>query len=163
MVACTSPDRPSVQPDVLALPTPLHAPTVAMAATIEQLQAAVISVPMRLVDPIVPYRPSEPEPLLQVPRTVLRADFADPDDGHVLIYGATNSTQAATYATDLAAHLQSGFGQTNFPVDAQFSVAVVGDTVVFTWWSRRSSPDPDLAVAVFDALATVGHPIEVRK
>jgi hypothetical protein len=162
-VACTSPDRPSVQAEALALPSPLRSPTAAIAATIEQLQNAVLPVPSRLVDPVAPYRPSEPESLLQVPRVVLRADVADPQDGHVLIYGADGASEAADYADDLAAYLGSGFGQVNFPVDAQFSVAVVGDTVVFTWRSRRGSSDPDLAVAVYDAIASVGRPVEVHK
>lgn len=162
-IACTSPDRPSVQPDVVALPAPLESPTVAMATTIARLQAAVASVPTRLIEPLALYRPSEPESLLQVPRIVLRADLADPDDGHVLVYGAPDATQAAAYAEDLALHVASGFGQTNFPVDAQFSVAVVEDTVVFTWRSRRTSTDPDQAVAVYDAIAGVGRSVEVRK
>lgn len=163
MAACTSPDRPSVQPDSVSLPTPLRSPTAAMAATISELQRALSAVPIRLVEPIAPYRPSEPASLLQVPRTVLRADLADPDDGHVLIYGATDAAEAMERANDLATYLASGFGQTNYPVDAQFSVSIVGDTVVFTWRSRRNSSNPDRAVAVFDAMASVGQPIEVLK
>jgi hypothetical protein len=163
LAACASPDRPSVQPETVALPTPLNSPTSAMAGTISELQQAVANVPTRLVPPVAPFRPSEPESLLQVPRTVLRADLADTGDGHVLIYGAVDEAEAAELAEDLAAYLGSGFGQTNWPVDTQFSVATVGDTVVFTWRSRRTSSDPDRAVAVFEAMASVGQPVPVLK
>jgi hypothetical protein len=123
----------------------------------------VTSVGRRLDDSATAYRPSEPASLLQAPRVVLRADLADPDDGFVVIYETPDSDAAQERATELAAYLGSGFGQTNFGADTQFSVSVVGDTVVFTTWSRRRAADPEASEAVFAAIATVGEAVKVQK
>jgi hypothetical protein len=162
-VGCTSLDRPSVVPDRVALPTPLSSFDASMSATIGQLQRAAATAESRLVVPSNAYRPSEPQSLLQTPRVVMRADLADPDDGYLVIYDAGSAGSASQRAQELADYLGSGFGQTNFVADTQFSVGVVGDTVVFTTWSRRRSADPTKAEAVFDAIAGVGQAFEVRK
>jgi hypothetical protein len=109
------------------------------------------------------YRPSEPQALVQVPRAVLRADLADADDGFVVIYRAADAGSADAMATELASYLGSGLGQTNYPADTRFSVAVVGDTVVFASYSPGRSSDPARAERVFEAVATVGRNIEVSK
>jgi hypothetical protein len=159
--ACASADRPSVQGDTVALPTPLQSFGASLAATMAELQAAVTTVGSRLVMPAAAYRPSEPESLLQIPRVVMRADLADPGDGYLIIYQAPDAAQAELRAQELASYLGSGFGQTNYPVDAQFSVAVEDDAVIFTSWSPGRSTDGAAAEAVFRALATVGEAIEV--
>ena len=161
--ACTNPERPSVQSDTVLLPTPLRSFDASVSATIGLLQGAVGSIGSRLESSQRPYRPSEPRSLLQAPRVVMRADLADPDDGFVLIYDFDDPATARARGQELADYLGSGFGQTNFPVDAQFSVGTVDDTVVFTWWSRRRSAEPERAEAAFDAMAAVGERIEVRK
>ncbi len=117
----------------------------------------------RLDVPLAAYRPSEPASLLQAPRVILRADLADAGDGHVVVYDAADAAEAQRWAADLAAHLGSGFGQTNFAVDTQFSVAVRDDSVILTTWSSGSSSDPGSAEAFFDAVASVGSPVEVVK
>ena len=66
-------------------------------------------------------------------------------------------------AVELADYVASGFGQTNFPADTQFSVATFEDTVIFTTWSQRRSDDPERAEAAFDAIAGVGTPVEISK
>ena len=162
-VGCTNPDRPSVQADTVVLPTPLRSFSPSVAATVGLLEQAIGETGTRLAVAQRPYRPSEPEGLLQAARVVMRADLADPDDGFMLIYDLDDVTDAQTRGQELADYLASGFGQTNFAVDAQFSVATVGDTVVFTLWSRRRSSDPERAEAVFDAVAAVGDAIEVLK
>ena len=162
-VACTNPERPSVQADTVALPTPLRSFDASLSATVELLRGAMNQVGTRLNVAIRPYRPSEPQPLLQIPRAVLRADLADPDDGFVLVYDFSDAAAAAQGGQELADYLASGFGQTNFPVDAQFSVGTLNDTVVFAWWSRSRSDDPTRAEAVFDAAASVGAAIKVLK
>lgn len=161
--ACTSPDRPSIQGDEVDLPAPVESLDAELAATVAQLQSAVSAAGVRLDPPAQRYRPSEPQALLQVPRAVLRASLADPDLGHVVIYRAPDAPAAASLAAEMAAYLGSGFGQTNYPADAQFSVRTVGSTIVFTWWSRSRSSDAERAELVFDALATVGQEVEVRK
>lgn len=161
--ACTSAERPSVQGDTVALPTPLRSFDASVSATIGRLRAAVGVVGHRLDVAAAAYRPSEPPSLLQAPRVVMRVDLADPDDGYLVIYEAADATAAELLAQELADYLGSGFGQTNYPADTQFSVAVLDDTVVFTSWSAGRSSDPDGAKAVFDALGSVGMEVEVLK
>lgn len=163
VVACTSTQRPSVQADHVALPTPVRSFDASMESTIGRLQEAVTSAGSRLVVPDRAYRPSEPETLLQVPRVVMRADLADADDGYVLVYEVADRGVARQRATELASYLGSGFGQSNFSADTQFSIGVRDDTIILTSWSHSRSSDPERAEAVFDAIATVGDPIEVIK
>jgi hypothetical protein len=163
VAACASTDRPSVQADTVVLPTPLQSFDRSLSATIEELEVAVAALDRRIAVEQRPYRPSEPQSLLLMPRAVLRADLADPDDGFVVVYDTADAREAAVQGRELADYLGSGFGQTNFAVDTQFSVRTVGDTIVFTTWSRRRSSDPDQAEAVFDVIATVGEEIEVLK
>ena len=163
LAACTSADRPTVQAETVALPTPLRSFDASVAATIGALESAVATVGERLEVPSGAYRPSEPEPLLQVPRAVRRVDLADGDDGYVIIYEAESDNEAVRLADELAGYLGSGFGQTNYVADTQFSVSTLGDTIVFTTWSQRRSDDPGRAEAAFDAIATVGDPVEVAK
>ena len=163
LAACTSVDRPTVQADEVALPTPLRSFDAAVAGTLAALETAVAGVGERLEVPASAYRPSEPEPLLQVPRVIRRVELADLDDGYVVVYEAESSGEAMRLAEELAGYLGSGFGQTNFVADSQFSVSTLEDTIVFTTWSKRRSDDPARAEAAFDALATVGSPVEVSK
>lgn len=163
LAACTSADRPTVQADEVALPTPMRSFDASVAATIGALEVALAAVGERLEVPVAGYRPSEPEPLLQLPRAIRRVDLADLDDGYVTIYEAPSAGDAQRLAGELAGYLGSGFGQTNFVADTQFSVSTLGDTIVFTTWSRRRSDDPERAEAAFEALATVGSPVEVSK
>ena len=163
VTACTSPDRPSVQADEIALPTPIRSFDASLEEVVSQLQQAVADAGSRLDTTDRPYRPSEPESLLYAPRVILRADLADPDDGFVLVYALADATAADERADDLADYLGSGFGQTNYSADTRFSVAVVGDTVVFSSLSRGRSSDPDRAEGIFDAIAAVGERVEVRK
>ena len=163
LAACTSPDRPTVQADEVSLPTPARSFDAALARAIGAVETAVETAGVRLEDPAAAYRPSEPGELLQVPRVVRRAALADTSDGFVVIYQAPGAGEAITLADELAAYMSSGFGQTNFPADTQFSVSVLEDTIVFTTWSQRRSDDPERAEAVFDAVAGVGTPVEVSK
>lgn len=159
--ACSSLERPSIQGDRVVLPTPLRSFDASVSATIGQLQAAVAAIGSRLEAPIAAYRPSEPQALLQSPRVVMRADLADPDEGYLVIYEAPDGASARLRADELAAYLGSGFGQTNYAADARFSVSVLEDTVIFSSWSPGRSSDPARAEAVFEAVASVGQPVEV--
>ncbi len=163
LVACTSVDRPTVQSDEVALPTPMRSFDASVASTLDELAAAVGALGERLEDPAAAFRPSEPPSLLQLPRVIRRAALADPDDAFVVVYQAEDTGAAIDRGQDLADYLSSGFGQTNYVADTQFSVSVLGDTVIFTNWSSRRSDDPARAEAVFDAMAAVGTPVEVQK
>lgn len=160
-VACTDSQRPGVQAQPVALPTPLSSLGARMSGAVASLRAATEGVGSRLEKADRPFRPSEPEALLEVPRAVFRADLADPDDGFVVVYQAADAAAAHDLAQVLADYLGSGFGQTNYARDTQFSVAVVHDSVVFTTWSRGRSSDPERAEAIFDAIAALGAPAEV--
>lgn len=163
VAACTSTDRPSVQADDIALPTPMRTIDASVQRSITAVESALAGVGERLVPPTAAYRPSEPQSLLQVPRTIRRVDLADPDDGYVVIYQAPDSGAAIELADDLAAYLESGFGQTNYVADTQFAVSTLGDTIIFTTWSQRRSDDPERAGSAFEAIRTVGSPIEINK
>jgi hypothetical protein len=161
--ACTSLQRPTVQADPVALPTPLRSYDPGVQATLDRLEDAAALGGTRLVTAARAYRPSEPASLLQVPRAVVRADLADAEDGFVIIYDADDAGSASHYASELADYLGSGFGQANFAADTRFSVAIDGDNVVFTSMSPSRSTDPERAAEVFVALASVGDPVEVIK
>jgi hypothetical protein len=162
-IGCTSLDRPRVQPDEVPMASPLQSLDATLDGTAAALRSAVSAVGQRIELTSSPYRPSEPASLVEVPRAVLRPDLADADDGFVVVYLAPDAGTAATLAADLAAYLGSGLGQTNYPADTRFSVAVLGDTVVFTSFSAGRSSDPDRAERVFEAVAGVGQPVEVAK
>lgn len=161
--ACTSSDRPTIQADEVPLPTPMRSFGASVAATVRQLEEALVPEGTRLGVAAGAYRPSEPPSLLQLPRVVLRADLADTDDGFVVVYQAPDRASALTRSQELADYLGSGFGQTNYPADTQFSVGVLDDTIIFTTWSSRRSDDPERAASVFDAIADVGEPVAVNK
>ncbi len=163
LTACTSPDRPSVVPDELELPTPMRTIDASVQRTIGAVELALGEVGERLVMPTSAYRPSEPQSLLQLPRTIRRVDLADPDGGYVVIYEAPSLGAAIELADDLVDYIESGFGQTNFAADTQFAVSTLEDTIVFTTWSQRRSDDPARAEAAFDAIAGVGTPVEINK
>lgn len=163
---------PASSPGASALPsvgstagvaTPALVPSADVAATAQQLSTALAALGLRLDLMNPPARPSEPGSLTQVSRSVYRIDLADPGTGVVVIYDLADATVAATSAKQLAGYLGSGFGQTNFPLDAQFSVTQVGPTVVMTWWAPSRSSDQKTAKAAFDAVASVGQAFPVTK
>jgi hypothetical protein len=159
VAGCASLDRPRAQGETVVLPTPMRSLDASVASSVASLEGAVSAVGSRLEVPDRPYRPSEPQALLQVPRAVLRADLADPDEGFVVVYRAVDQAGAMALAAELAAYLGSGLGLTNYPAGTRISVAVLGDTVLFTTWSPSRSADASRAEAVFDALASVGQPV----
>jgi hypothetical protein len=152
-----------VQDTPRPLATPVASLGSALAATSRLISDALGAAGYRVGPPVVPYRPSEPASLTQVPRTVLQAQVGDPDLGYVVIYQLADSAEAGVRATELAGYLGSGFGQTNFPVDAQFSVAQADSTVIMTWWSRERADDDDAAQGAFDVIRAIGQQYPVVK
>jgi hypothetical protein len=145
------------------LPTSQASLSAGIASTLSALRAALEAPGFRLDPPVVAYRPSEPASMVQTPRAVYQASVGDPAQGYVVIYQLADPAAAATAAGELASHLASGFGQTNFPTDAQFHVATHGSTVVFTWWSRERAADDDAAETAFRAMGSVGIAVPVLK
>ena len=162
VVACggTTPDTGNVpQP----LPTPMASVTSAVAGTVGLVTQALANRGYQMFPPVAPYRPSEPASLTQAPRVVLQVSGPDADQGYVVIYDLTTDAAASIAGTDLAHYLASGFGQTNFPTDAQFSVAQVGSTIVFTWYSGSRASDAAASKSAFEAISLVGQPFPVVK
>ena len=117
------------------LPTPMVSLSTEVQGTLSLIQQALTPVGLQLQPPTQPYRPSEPPGLVTAPRAIQRESLAEPDLGYVVVYELPDQQTASARARELAAYLASGFGQTNYPIDAQFAISQVGDTVVFTWWS----------------------------
>jgi hypothetical protein len=162
-VGCASLEQSTGRDPATRLPTPLPSLTATLEATAGLLRGSLAEAGLRLDAPTGPVRPSEPASLARAPRAVLRASLADPGDGFIVVYDLADPTEARLRADELAAYLGSGFGQTNFAPDTQFSVAVVADTVVLSWWSRSRASDQAKAEAAFEAVRRVGEPVEVRK
>jgi hypothetical protein len=145
------------------LPTPQQSTSTAVDGTIALLRDRLAGRGYQMFPPIAPYRPSEPASFTQAPRTVFQVSGADADQGYVVIYSFPTDAAASAAGTELASYMASGFGQTNFPLDAQFSVSQVGSTIVFTWYSGARASDPAAARGAFDAVAAVGQPFRVVK
>ena len=150
------------------LPTPQASLSAQVDGTVSLVRAALAKANLQLDTPVVPYRPSEPVGLAAAPRAILQvtlpgAGAMDPDQGYVMVYDLTSTAVATDRGQELAAYLGSGFGQTNYPLDAQFAISQVGGTIVFTWWSASRAADDALAQTAFDAVASVGQPIPVTK
>jgi hypothetical protein len=143
--------------------TPVRSPGSALAGAIRRVTDALTAAGYQVAPPIVPYRPSEPASMTQVARTVLQVQGVDPDLGYVVMYQLADSAEAGVRAAELARYLGSGFGQTNFPVDAQFSVAQADSVVIMTWWSRERATDDDTAQGAFDVVRTIGQQYPVVK
>jgi hypothetical protein len=145
------------------LPTPMSSVSSAVAGTVGLVTQALANRGFQMFPPVVPYRPSEPASLTQTPRVVLQVSGPDADQGYVVIYDLTTDAAATTAGTDLAHYLASGFGQTNFPTDAQFSVSQVGSTIVFTWYAGSRASDAAASRSAFEAIGLVGQPFPVVK
>jgi hypothetical protein len=162
--ATPSPSVPLLTPPPSpAVETPMRSPSAEVAATAalvgQNLQTAGFG--LHLFDR--PARPSEPAELVDVPRAIYQVGLADPDGGLLVIYAFAASPEAAIGARHMADYVASPFGQTNYPTDAQFSVAQVNATVVFTWWAASRASDPAAAERAFNAIASVGQAVPVTK
>lgn len=145
------------------LTAPVSSPGPALAGALRRITDALVGAGYQVAPPVAPYRPSEPASLTQVDRSVLQVQGVGPDAGFVVVYQLPGSAEATTRAAELAGYLGSGFGQTNFPVDAQFSVSQLDSNVIMTWWSGARSDDPEAAQGAFDVVRTIGQPYPVLK
>lgn len=133
-----------------------------------QVQAALAAVQRRLADLGMTleqsgpeYRPAEPDVVQSVPRAVFRVAQADPNTGWVVIYDLGQPDVAIDTGRHFARYLGSGFGQTNYPRDAQFALNQVGGALVFSWWSVGQSADPEQARAAFEAMQLAGQSVPI--
>ncbi len=155
----TGPSRPVDPAPTAALP--LASLTPALTASATTVQRALGGAGFRVGHVAQAFRTGEPASLQFVPRALLQVLLADPDDGWILLYDLGSPDRATQAAGELVSYLQSGFGQTNFPTDAQFAVSQLDSTVLFTWWSRERSDEPERARAAFEALRLVGQPFPI--
>ena len=138
------------------------APAAGVSQAAAALEAAYRQAGFGFIEANRPYRPSEPPDLIAVPRTVYQVVLPkDPGSGYVVIYRATDQAQAQSLATSMQQYLQSGFGETNFPTDAQFAVDVYGPAMLFGWYSPGASTDPATAASAFRVLQGFGQPYPV--
>ena len=164
LAACTGSFVAPAAPAATAAVTPMASLSVPVAGTATALRQHLAANGGYRLDPLRrSYRPAEPVELAATPRAVFQVDVGDPEAGLVVVYEFA-STQAARQRGDLfAGYLESGFGQTNYPLDAQFALSQVGPTLVFHWWSQDRAEDAERAEGAFDAIARFGLPLEVRK
>ncbi len=108
-------------------------------------------------------QPAVPVTFATTPVVVYRIELADPDQGFILIYDFSAPAAAAAGAAALARFVGSGFGQTTYPIDAEFSVASLGADVIFTWWSPGRASDPTTTRAAIGLVASVGTAVPVTK
>lgn len=165
LAGCFAP-APANQPpeNGTPLPTPVASLTTQLDGTVALVREALARANLQANPSPAPYRPSEPQSLVQVPRTVVQEQsFSNPNVGVAVIYDLASADAAAAAGQDFANYLQGGFGQTNYPLDAQFALSQVGGTLIFTWWSASRAPDDTIAEAGFNAVAGVGTPIPILK
>jgi len=133
------------------------------ATTVTLLRRSLATGGFQLSPVSQPVQPAVPTLFTTTPMVVYRIELADPDQGFVLIYDFAAPSAAAAGATALARFVGSGFGQTTYPLDAQFSVASLGADVIFTWWSPGRSSDPAATQAAIGLVAAVGTAVPVTK
>ncbi len=133
------------------------------ATTVTLLRRSLASGGFQLSPVSQPVQPAVPTSFATTPMVVYRIELADPDQGYVLIYDFPAPAAAAAGATALARFVGSGFGQTTYPEDAEFSVASLGADVIFTWWSPGRASDPAVTQAAMGLVASVGTAVPVTK
>ena len=147
-------------PAAAAVAQPSSPAVVAQAAG--ALEAAYRRADFGFIRAITPYRPSEPPELISVPRTVYQVVLPkDPGAGYVVIYDGSDPMVAQGLAASMQHYLESGFGETNFPTDAQFAVQLYGSAVVFGWYSPGASADPAAAASALAVLRSFGQAFPV--
>jgi hypothetical protein len=134
----------------------------AAASTQAAIAEALSGVNLQLEVFASPYRPAESASLSTAPRLVVRAVIPDdPNHGLIVIYEFLSTADATSAAQEQASYVASGVGRVQFTPDTQFTIRVVGSTVVFYDWATANSPDEAKAKAVSTALETLGFGVPV--
>ena len=137
--------------------------TAAEATTVTLLRRSLATGGFQLSPVNQPVQPAVPSVFATTPVVVYRIELADPDQGYILIYDFPAPSGAAAAAGALATFVGSGFGQTTYPLDAEFAVASLGADVVFAWWSPGRASDPAVTQAAMHLVAAVGTAVPVTK
>jgi hypothetical protein len=161
--ACDPASAPPTPVATATLPVPMASLTPRLETAAATIQRRLGAAGVRLEHVVQPFRTGEAASLRLVPRALFQVMLADPEAGWVVLYDLGSSERASQAANDMVAYLQSGFGQTNFPIDAQFAVNQLDATLMFTWWSRQRTTDPDRAEAAFEELRRIGQPYPVMR
>lgn len=134
----------------------------AAASTRTALADAFAAQGLQLEDVVTAYRPAEAPRVALAPRLVVRVIVpADPDHGRILIYEFRDAGAATVAAREQASYVSSGVGRVQFPPQTQFTLRVVGSTVLFYAFSTEDVPDPERATAIATALAGLGFEVPV--
>ena len=134
----------------------------AVSGTAAALEAAFRPTNLGFVPAIRSYRPAEPLELQGASRTVFQVALpADPESGFFVIYEFPDASHATDAGAAFARYLESGFGQTNYPVDTKFALGIEGSTMVFAAWSPGAMSDWAAAAPAFQVLSTFGQPITI--
>ncbi len=134
----------------------------AAAATKSALVDALVGQSLQLEDILSDYRPAEAPRLAAAPRIVVRVVIpTDPDHGRLVIYEFRDTGTATVAAQEQASYVSSGVGRVQFPPQTQFTLRVVGSTVVFYPYATADVPDPERATAIAAALANLGFEVPV--
>ena len=134
----------------------------AAASTRAALADALGAQGLQIEDVVTAYRPAEAARVAVAPRLVVRVIVpADPDHGRILIYEFRDTGAATVAAQEQAAYVSSGVGRVQFPPQTQFTLRVVGSTVVFYAYSTADVPDPESASGIAAALAGLGFEVPV--
>ena len=134
----------------------------AAASTRATLADALGAQGLQLEDVVTAYRPAEAPRVAVAPRLVVRVIVpSDPDHGRILIYEFRDTGAATVAAQEQAGYVSSGVGRVQFPPQTQFTLRVVGSTVVFYAYSTEDVPDPDSASGIATALAGLGFEVPV--
>lgn len=134
----------------------------AAASTRAALADALGAQGLQLEDVVTAYRPAEAPRVAVAARLVVRVIVpADPDHGRILIYEFRDTGAATAAAQEQAAYVSSGVGRVQFPPQTQFTLRVVGSTVLFYAFSTADVPDPERASGIATALAALGFEVPV--
>ena len=134
----------------------------AAASTRAALADALGAQGLQLEDVVTAYRPAEAPRVAVAARLVVRVIVpADPDHGRILIYEFRDTGAATVAAQEQAAYVSSGVGRVQFPPQTQFTLRVVGSTVLFYAFSTADVPDPERASGIATALAALGFEVTV--
>jgi len=143
--------------------TPEPSVSAPMQAARVQLEGALRTGGISLVDEQAPFRPAETAALAAAPRIVLRAILPDdPAQGRIVVYDLGDPQAAYTAAREMAAYLATGPGRVQFPPDARFTLRLIGSTVIFSSWSAANAPDPADGERLMVLLDGVGIAVPIQ-
>ncbi|MDP8904482.1 MAG: hypothetical protein M3N29_04075 [Chloroflexota bacterium] len=161
-VGCGTGAAPTRAPFLTTPPpvTPLAVPNATIVAARAVLDERLDNAGFTLEQPARRYRPPQPARLQAALHSVFRVDLADPDQGWVVVYDLGNADSAAAAGGEFVRYLET-FGRTNYPADARFAINQLGAALIFHWWSRQGSSDPERAEAAFEVISAIGERFDV--